>query len=725
MKIKSHSLLCILATIALSSPLSALSVNAQKAVSKTWNPNLKNGMYRNPVIDADYSDPDVCRVGNDYYMTSSSFQCFPGLQILHSTDLVNWEIIGAALLDDYPVLPEYQGTELDWRKKVQHGNYVWAPSIRYHDGWFYIYCGDPDQGLFMTKTQDPRGPWEPITWVMKGKGLIDCCPLWDEDGKAYLSHGCAGSRAGIKSVLFVAPMSPDGTKVIGPSRIVYDGHEDQPTIEGTKFYKRNGYYYIMSPAGGVKYGWQVELRSKNPYGPYEEYVGMAQGKNKKVNGPHQGAWVDTQNGEDWFLHFQDKHAYGRVVHLQPAKWVNDWLVIGDDKDGDGCGDPVQQWKKPNLPSSGNFQPKESDDFNSVDLGLQWQWNGPYSQYWYFCDAKNSKLRLYGVQQAEDVKNLYDLPNLLLQKLPTENFTATAKVKFIPNRTEAYKENDKVLGESAGMIMQGMDYAALKFVDTKEEGVVLQYVTCEKAEKGKAEKMVKQVTIKTGKQPQPYTVKYAVDDIPSSRIATQDVWLRVKVHSEGIANQIQAIAEWSYSLDGKKFTKIGNPFTVREGKWIGAKLGFFQLTRYFREYFGKQKNPPHCKSMQRGGLIIMSNLKILIFLFFCRLCLCCFLGRSLLGRSLLGCRLSCGLLGRSSLSRLLAMLLLCLLLYLFNLSLKTDNLLVLHLNLFILILDGSKQALKLIVINISRIEVVYSGDEVAKNVHIVSESIERT
>lgn len=281
MKIKSHSLLCLLATIALSSPLSAVSVNAQKAVSKTWNPNLKNGMYRNPVIDADYSDPDVCRVGNDYYMTSSSFQCFPGLQILHSTDLVNWEIIGAALLDDYPVLPEYQGTELDWRKKVQHGNYVWAPSIRYHDGWFYIYCGDPDQGLFMTKTQDPRGPWEPITWVMKGKGLIDCCPLWDEDGKAYLSHGCAGSRAGIKSVLFVAPMSPDGTKVIGPSRIVYDGHEDQPTIEGTKFYKRNGYYYIMSPAGGVKYGWQVELRSKNPYGPYEEYVGMAQGKTRR------------------------------------------------------------------------------------------------------------------------------------------------------------------------------------------------------------------------------------------------------------------------------------------------------------------------------------------------------------------------------------------------------------------------------------------------------------
>lgn len=543
-----------------------LTASAQTA-SETWNPNLPNGMYQNPIIDADYSDPDVCRVGNDYYMTSSSFQCFPGLQILHSTDLVNWELIGAALLDDYPVLPEYQNTEIDWHRKAQHGNYVWAPSIRYHDGWFYIYCGDPDQGLFMTKTQDPRGPWEPIQWVMKGKGLIDCCPLWDEDGKAYLSHGCAGSRAGIKSVLFVAPMSPDGTKVIGPSRIVYDGHENQPTIEGTKFYKRNGYYYIMSPAGGVKYGWQVELRSKSPYGPYEEYVGLAQGKNKRVNGPHQGAWVDTQNGEDWFIHFQDKHAFGRVVHLQPARWVNDWLVIGDDKDGDGCGDPVEKWKKPNLPSSPSpVQPAESDNFNSVDLGLQWQWHGPYSHYWYFCDANNSRLRLYGVQNS-DAKNLYDIQNLLLQKVPTENFTATAKVRFIPNPD--YKPRH----ENAGMTIMGLDYSAMKFVDTPE-GIVLKYVTCTNADRGTAEDVVCEIPLKSKKQPKPYTVKYAVDDIPQSRIASQDVWLRIKVHSEGIANGIKGYAQWSYSLDGKTFREVGSPFLMREGKWIGAKVGFF-------------------------------------------------------------------------------------------------------------------------------------------------------
>lgn len=536
--------------------------------SNTWNPNLPGGKYRNPIIDADYSDPDVCRVGNDYYMSSSSFANFPGLQILHSTDLVNWELIGSAFKDGYPVLPEYQGTDLDWHKKIQHGNYVWAPSIRYHDGWFYIYCGDPDQGLFMTKTRNPRETWSEPVWVMKGKGLIDCCPLWDEDGKAYLSHGCAGSRAGVKSVLFVAPMSPDGTKVIGPSQIVYDGHEDQPTIEGTKFYKRNGYYYIFSPAGGVKYGWQVELRSKNPYGPYEEYVGLAQGKSK-INGPHQGAWVDTQNGEDWFLHFQDKHAYGRVVHLQPARWKNDWLVIGEDKDGDGCGDPVQTWKKPNLPSSGNFQPAEDDDFNSTTLGLQWQFEGPYSQYWYFCDAAKSKLRLYGVQAPDNYKNLSDLQNALMQKLPTENFTATAKLKFIPN--PSYKQK----GEEAGFMIKGLDYAALKFVST-ENGCVLRYVTCLGAQKGKAEKTIAEIPVKMVKQAKPYTQKYAVDDIPQPRMGTVDVYVRAEVKSSGIGNNIKSHAQFYYSLDGKKYSKMGTPFEVKEGKWVGAKIGFFNM-----------------------------------------------------------------------------------------------------------------------------------------------------
>lgn len=556
----------LLAFVAGLTSLTTATTACGQTLSYTWNPNLPGGMYKNPIIDADYSDPDVCRVGNDYYMTASSFACFPGLQILHSTDLVNWSIVGTALKDHYPVLPEFANGPLDYRKGIQHGNYVWAPAIRYHDGWFYIYWGDPDQGLFMVKTQDVSGDWSEPVLVKAGKGLIDCCPLWDDDGKAYLSHGCAGSRAGVKSVLFVAPLSVDGTHVTGPSRMVYDGHENQPTIEGTKMYKHDGYYYIFSPAGGVKYGWQVELRSKSPYGPYEEKVTLAQGKSK-VNGPHQGAWVDTQNGENWFIHFQDKHAYGRVVHLQPARWKNGWLVIGVDKDGDGCGDPVATYKKPNLPSSGEVQPQEDDEFNSTQLGPQWQFEGPWSHYWYFCDANNSRLRLYGPQAPEGFRNLSDLQNMLLQKLPTENFTVTARVRFIPNPSFQPK------GEEGGFVIMGQDYAGIKLVSTKD-GCVLRYVECIGAQKGKTERCVVEKPIPLKAMPKPYTQRYAVDDIPEPRLATPYIYMRAKVWSTGMGNGIKGHAQFAYSLDDKNYTPLGEPFTLMEGKWIGAKTGFY-------------------------------------------------------------------------------------------------------------------------------------------------------
>jgi len=556
----------LLAFVAGLTSLTTATTACGQTLSRTWNPNLPGGMYKNPIIDADYSDPDVCRVGNDYYMTASSFACFPGLQILHSTDLVNWSIVGTALKDHYPVLPEFANGPLDYRKGIQHGNYVWAPAIRYHDGWFYIYWGDPDQGLFMVKTQDVSGDWSEPVLVKAGKGLIDCCPLWDDDGKAYLSHGCAGSRAGVKSVLFVAPLSADGTHVTGPSRMVYDGHENQPTIEGTKMYKHDGYYYIFSPAGGVKYGWQVELRSKSPYGPYEEKVTLAQGKSK-VNGPHQGAWVDTQNGENWFIHFQDKHAYGRVVHLQPAQWKNGWLVIGVDKDGDGCGDPVATYKKPNLPSSGEVQPQENDEFDSTQLGPQWQFEGPWSHYWYFCDANNSRLRLYGPQAPEGFRNLSDLQNMLLQKLPTENFTVTARVRFIPNPSFQPK------GEEGGFVIMGQDYAGIKLVSTKD-GCVLRYVECIGAQKGKPERCVVEKPIPLKAMPKPYTQRYAVDDIPEPRLATPYIYMRAKVWSTGVGNGIKGHAQFAYSLDDKNYTPLGEPFTLMEGKWIGAKTGFY-------------------------------------------------------------------------------------------------------------------------------------------------------
>ena len=564
-----------------------------QAPSQAWNPD-KGVDYVNPIINADYSDPDVCRVGNDFYMTSSSFACFPGLQILHSTDLVNWEIIGAALTD-YPG-PNWKDPEgweptpgtYQWRNVPQHGNGVWAPAIRHHNGEFYIYCGDPDRGIFMVKTDDPRGRWSDPVWIVKEKGFIDPCPLWDEDGKAYLSHGCAGSRAGLKSVLMVAPMSADGTHLVGTSRIVYDGHYTQPTIEGTKFYKRNGYYYIFSPAGGVPTGWQVVLRSKSPWGPYEERIVMAQGKSS-VNGPHQGAWVDTPAGEHWFIHFQDKDAYGRVVHLQPMKWNDDnWPVIGVDEDGDGVGEPVSRYRKPALASSGVFQPAESDSFTSPELGLHWQWHGVPSTYWYFVDASAREthtnglgaLRLYSVQQAEGWRNLADTPNLLLQKTPADKFTVTSKISFTPN------PQLKQRGESCGLVLMGEDYAALKLVDTND-GIVLQYIECKNAFKGSQEEVLASIQLNSTPVETPYSTKYLSTTVPAPTFPaykTADLFVQLCVEPKTRENDVpEMIAFFKYSFDGKKWHQLvpesaekkhRHTFTGKPGKWIGAKFGFW-------------------------------------------------------------------------------------------------------------------------------------------------------
>lgn len=500
---------------------------AQNEVSETWVADLGNGMYKNPILYADYSDPDACRVGDDFYMTASSFNCIPGLPILHSKDLVNWTIVGYAI----DRMPE----NAIFGEGVNHGGNVWAPSIRYHNGEFYIYYGDPDLGIFMTKTKDPRGKWEPLVLVKEGKGLIDSCPLFDDNGDVYLAHAYAGSRAGIKSVLAVTRLTSDGKKAVGESKIIYDGHDIDPTIEGPKFYKRNGYYYIFAPAGGVATGWQLAMRSKNPFGPYERKIVMAQGKSD-INGPHQGAWVDTPTGEDWFIHFQDVGAFGRVTHLQPMVWKNDWPVIGEDKDGDGCGEPVSMHKKPNT---GKIYPvttpAESDEFNTNMLGMQWQWHSNPEDWWHFTNQVNGCLSLFSVPIADDYKSLWDVPNLLLQKTPAPDFTATMKLTLKPD--------PRFNGERTGLLVMGLDYALLSFENTGN-GFTLSQAECIKADKGGTEKVNSSVQLKDA-----------------------TVYLRVKVNPD-------ATCVFSYSTDDKKYTDLGNIFQSKEGKWIGAKIGTF-------------------------------------------------------------------------------------------------------------------------------------------------------
>lgn len=501
-------------------------VNAQSTVSKTWVADLGNGSYKNPILYADYSDPDVCKVGDDYYMTASSFNCIPGLPILHSKDLVNWTLIGHAI---EKLLPD------SIFSKVEHGGGVWAPAIRYHKGEFYIYYGDPDHGIFMTKTKDPAGLWEPLVMVKEGKGFIDTCPLFEDNGDVYLAHGYAGSRAGIKSLLAITKLTPDGKKTVGESRIIYDGHDIDPTVEGPKFYKRNGYYYIFAPAGGVATGWQLALRSKDLFGPYERKMVLAQG-NSSINGPHQGAWVETETGEDWFIHFQDVGTVGRITHLQPMVWKNDWPVIGIDKDGDGCGDPVLTYKKPNVGKTYPIAtPAESDEFSLTNLGLQWQWHGNPRSWWYFANKEQGCLSLYSVPIPDTYKSLWDVPNLLLQKMPAPDFTATVKLTLKPD--------SRFTGERTGLVVMGLDYALLSFENTPN-GFVLSQSECLNAEKGTKESVNASVTLKDA-----------------------TVYLRVKV-----AAGHKCV--FSYSTDGKKYIPLGTEFKAKEGKWIGAKVGTF-------------------------------------------------------------------------------------------------------------------------------------------------------
>ena len=513
--------------------------------SEVWVSDEGNGMYRNPVLHADYSDPDVCAVGEDYFLTASSFNCTPGLPILHSKDLVNWKIVNYALKKVEPV---------EYYNEARHGKGVWAPSIRFHEGVFYIYWGDPDFGIFMVKTRDPYGEWDAPVLVKAGKGMIDPCPLWDDDGRVYLAHAWAGSRAKFNSVLTVCELNKEGTAVISDQVLVFDGNDGvNHTIEGAKFYKRNGFYYLFAPAGGVVSGWQLVMRSKDVYGPYEARIVMAQGKTD-INGPHQGGWVDTPAGESWFLHFQDKGAYGRVLHLNPMKWINDWPVIGVDKDGDGCGDPVSRYRKPKIGKTYPIEtPVESDEFDTRKLGLQWEWHANYQDVFGFT-TNMGYVRIYGHELSPHFKNFWEVPNLLMQKFPAEEFTATAKLKV----------SAKDDGQLSGLIIMGWDYSWIG-VEKQGEKFLLKQAVCKDAEQGNLEQVSTLAVLEPSR-------KFEAGLFPNYE---REIYIRVHVDKG-------AYCRFSYSLDGKKFTEAGTLFKARQGKWIGAKVGMFSVTPHGKE-----------------------------------------------------------------------------------------------------------------------------------------------
>lgn len=542
------------------SPLSnaAVSTLAAGPSAAPWRADLGDGTYRNPILHADYSDPDAIRVGNDFWMVSSSFSHVPGLPILHSHDLVNWSLVGHALPR---LVPE------DTFATPQPGKGVWAPALRYHDSRFWIYYPDPDFGIYVLTATDPRGLWSAPVRVKSGQGLIDPCPLWDDDGSVYLIHGWARSRAGFANVLTLLRLSADGMRVEEDLGVIIDGNQlpGYTALEGPKLYKRDGWYYVFAPAGGVKTGWQSVFRARSLSGPYESRIVLAQGSTP-VNGPHQGALVDTPAGEEWFLHFQDKEAYGRIVHLQPVIWKDGWPVIGADADNDGTGEPVLTFRKPKIGPGSDAGPAElttqagrsdvggtpmprrtgaspasswnsaqhpsiptSDEFDAPQLGLQWQWQANPRDDWFSLTARPGWLRLF--TQPMPSGNLYDAPHLLMQKLPAAEFNVTAELDAALHHP----------GDFSGLTVFGSDYA---WIGVRGRHVV--YTVAKTADR----------------QP-------ACEEIVVEQPVYSPVLLRVTVTE-------RARCQFAYSVDGSCFLELGAPFMAQPSRWVGAKVGIFAI-----------------------------------------------------------------------------------------------------------------------------------------------------
>lgn len=494
------------------------------AKAQVWNPDNGNGTYKNPIIHADYSDPDVIRVGDDYYMVASSFNTQPGIPVLHSKDLVNWTIINHV----YDRLP------LQRYEKMQPGQGSWAPAIRHHNGLFYVYFCTPEDGLFLATAANPKDKWS-LTHVQDVANWEDPCPFWDEDGQAYLLRGKVGAGPAI-----LHKMSADGKKLLDNGRLIYEDIKKQPVLEGFKFMdKRDGYYYFAAPAGGVATGWQSVFRAKNIYGPYEDKIVLHQG-NTTVNGPHQGGLVETQTGEWWFIHFQDKGVYGRIAHLQPVTWKDGWPVMGDDPDGDGIGEPVMSYRKPNVGRTyPPAAPQTADEFNSPVLGLQWQWQAAPKTEWFDLSASKEHIRLYTVSNPTDSASLFYAPNLLLQKITAPAFTANTKLDFHPENT----------GDRAGITITGNYYTFLCIEKTTIGNALVIYEAARENRKFLAPKTLVSIPVKTN-----------------------TVWLQVSMNDK-------EMCRYAYSTDGKNFTNIGSEYRTEKGTWIGAKVGIASLNPY--------------------------------------------------------------------------------------------------------------------------------------------------
>ena len=500
-----------LLTMALSGSL--LSANAQQV----WTPDNGDGTFTNPLMWGDWPDPDIIRVGNEFYMVSTSMHYVPGSPVAKSKDLVNWEMVSYAV-DRYDEDPRY-----DMQGGTLYLNGSWANSIRYNNGKFYVafctpYGWGTEKGNFCVCEADrPEGPW---TRTVFPEYLYDPGLFFDDDGRVYVVHG--------QRKLYVTELNEDVKSVkSGPNEIWNKGVDDAHNsgkntgMEGSHVYKVNGMYYILCPAGGTE-GWQVCLRSKNIYGPYEHKVVIQDDRSYPANGLHQGGMVELKNGDWWFVIMQDRGPIGRVPCLLPVEWKDGWPILGVN------GKDAVTYQKPAVGKTFKIKsPATSDEFDKKKLGLQWQWNhNPDNTRWSLSE-RPGYMRL----KASQAKDLTQARNTLTQRVQGPLSSGAVEMDI-----SGLKD-----GNVAGFGIFQSPYA---YIGVRKDGGVCRLVFCHDG---------KTTTI-------------------LDRLDGHKVWIRISTTDRDFT------ARFYYSLDGKAFSPIEEVLHMGLGyPWTANRFALFNYS----------------------------------------------------------------------------------------------------------------------------------------------------
>jgi len=483
-----------------------------------------NGNYVNPVLPADYSDLDAIRVGNDYYAISSTMQFSPGMVVLHSKDLVNWEIIGHVVDDLSRISPE-----LNWDRMNCYGKGIWAGSIRYYKNKFWVYFGTPDDGFFVTSAADPAGPWEPLHQVWKVSGWDDCCSFCDDDGQLYFiaTNFALDTVNNKKYNIHLFKMTPDGKSLIMESDSII--HQSQGS-EANKLYKINGLYYHYFSE--VKSEGRVIMmeRSKNIYGPWE--IRQLNHVSKELDKePNQGGLIQIPTGEWYFLtHHGSGDWEGRAASLLPVHWIDGWPVIGE-PGADTIGHMVWTGPKP-ISYKRKLYIQSSDEFDTSRLKAQWEWNyQPRADKWSIT-ARKGFLRLYAftpIPSNNESSVILRAGNTLTQRsMRTASNVATVKVD-ITNMAD---------GQFAGLTHFSTTSYSLFGIKQENEIRSLVY-------------------LRNGK------------DTLGIKVKGTSIWLRSTWDANGISR-------YAFSTDGKSYQAFGNTFQLTWGSYRGDRIGIFNF-----------------------------------------------------------------------------------------------------------------------------------------------------